>query len=125
VNEGAVLNIKKLFAINERVITYQEYASKSSSKKEKPKTVATVMVGAFNVGKLALSYTNFKANSWWRKGILSGQLKKEILLNKGDELGTFELGSTVILLLAKGSFTPALAKSGSKVKMGQELGRMS
>lgn len=49
--------------------------------------------------------------------------KGPIVLNKGDELGRFYLGSTAILLFPEGkaSFNPSLA-ADSPVRMGEKLG---
>ena len=48
-----------------------------------------------------------------------------IEVNKGDELGVFEMGSTVILIFEPGrvSFEPVIAE-GAKVRMGQAIARV-
>lgn len=43
-------------------------------------------------------------------------------LVKGDEIGYFSFGSTVVLLFEKDSFTPIEGLKGGKVKMGQKIG---
>jgi phosphatidylserine decarboxylase len=44
-------------------------------------------------------------------------------VNKGDELAYFEFGSTIVLLMQEGTFSPrADLLIGSRVKMGEGLG---
>ena len=49
---------------------------------------------------------------------------KEIVLNQGDEMGRFQLGSTVVMLWPRGTleFNPAWKPAGS-VNMGEEMGQ--
>lgn len=119
VHSFAVRKIKELFAVNERAIVYHCHPAK------KNKTIlATVMVGAFNVGKMTLGLCNLRCNGWSRRGTPYEKCDKKIDLQKGDELGIFELGSTVILLFPKNLFTPTKLTPGSPVKMGRILGKI-
>jgi phosphatidylserine decarboxylase len=71
------------------------------------------MVGALIVGKIT-------ANALGDLDVAPGvhELGSGILMRKGDELGAFHLGSTVVLLAAPGiSFAP----SNSRVRYGQSL----
>ncbi|MEM1010152.1 MAG: archaetidylserine decarboxylase [Myxococcota bacterium] len=92
VNPPAVHNIPKLFARNERLVTYVRHESGA--------WVAVVKVGATNVGRIRLCYDDVVTNRWqdpnYRK-----DYQPAIPLKKGDELGIFEMGSTVILLFSK------------------------
>lgn len=94
VNEWSVGRIEELFCVNERVII--EIQTENGP-------VAVVMVGATNVGKMSLSFEN---------KILSNQPAKKtpqrILyspakpVKKGDELGAFHMGSTVVMVYSAG-----------------------
>jgi phosphatidylserine decarboxylase len=75
--------------------------------------ITLVMVGALIVGKIT-------ANALGDLDVAPGvhELGSGILMRKGDELGAFHLGSTVVLLAAPGiSFAP----SNSRVRYGQSL----
>ena len=84
--------------------------------------IAYVMVGATNVGKMTLSFdpeivTN---QSHWR------QIKKKAYtpphhIVKGQELGIFNMGSTVIVLTPKGYFTSIPKGIGTSTKYGETL----
>jgi phosphatidylserine decarboxylase len=96
VNEMAVKGIKSLFPKNERLITFMqtEYGK-----------IAVVKVGASNVGRIRVTYDNkIVTNSLIRIPKEVEYTNVNILINKGAELGRFEMGSTVILIFEKGSF---------------------
>ncbi|WCL50400.1 archaetidylserine decarboxylase [Leptospira sp. GIMC2001] len=93
VNDLAVLNIQSLFPKNERLITFlqTEYGK-----------IAVVKVGASNVGKIRVTYDNkIVTNSWIRFSKEVTYKDVSILIDKGGELGRFEMGSTVILVFEK------------------------
>lgn len=115
VNGFAVKNIDELFAVNERLITYLN--SKVLGR------LAVIKVGATCVGKITLSFDSFVTNRAFR-------VREEIPLSQppelaaGDELASFNLGSTVILLMQgdRGfSFADHLS-SGLVVRVGEVLG---
>jgi hypothetical protein len=86
---------------------------------------AVVMVAATGVGNMSLAYApGFRAAA--RRGratdpssCVPGGLPR--LLRKGDEVGTFNLGSTVILLFAPGSAILDVEK-GATVRVGERIG---
>jgi len=88
VNEWSTTNIDKLFAVNERVCIEIETDLGP---------VLLVMVGATNVGKMTLAFdkeliTNQFHQSTQRKTYQALSIKK------GDEVGVFHMGSTVVML---------------------------
>lgn len=113
VNEGSVEGIDKLFCVNERVIV--EIASDDGA-------VAVVFVGATNVGSIALSFdSTILGNAGRPFTERAYNPPKEI--KKGDELGMFRMGSTVVMLYS-GTFRRKYAASlrlGPDVKMGGAL----
>ena len=60
--------------------------------------MAVIMVGATNVGRMSLSFADLVTNSG-RPGALT-QPPAPIPIARGQELGAFNLGSTVVLLVA-------------------------
>ncbi|WDE97898.1 archaetidylserine decarboxylase [Lentisphaera profundi] len=112
VNVLAVNNVRNLFPINERITTYIENKIGQKS--------AIVKVGATVVGKIKLAYHKAESN----KGLaMAKTFETPIEVTKGDELGYFAMGSTVIMLFEKDSFkVQASLKAGDAVQMGQDLG---
>ena len=117
VNPFAVNNVDQLFAVNERLITYMDNPALGR--------VAVVMVGATCVGRMGLAFHGTRTNGRFRR-------REEITLDApvelahGDELGVFNLGSTVILIIAEPDFDfePHLTP-GQPVRMGELLGHGS
>ncbi|MCG8337691.1 MAG: phosphatidylserine decarboxylase, partial [Proteobacteria bacterium] len=108
-----VKHIGGLFSINERIVTALE--GKSSS-------VGMVKVGATVVGKIKVEYSDLTSNSG-EKTQLYLPVFPARLYEKGDEVGRFQLGSTVILLFEKDRFKPTDLRKGKAVKMGQAIGQ--
>ncbi len=116
VNTLSVNNIDQLFVINERVITYLEDPSFGSC--------AVIMVGATNVGSISLSFTDLVTN---RLGIQGGKrsFNEGININRGEELGCFQFGSTVVLLFEKDRVCLELLQNGAEIKMGAVIATLS
>lgn len=113
VNKNSVSLIKNLYIQNERLMA--EIASEFGP-------VGVVMVGATNVGSMTLAFdkkvrTNRQAKS--KRHIYEVPIE----IQKGDEFGTFHMGSTVIVLYSK-EFRKKFEAQFSisrKVKVGQPL----
>lgn len=111
VREPCISQLPGLYTHNERVITYISTPQG---------WVAVVKVGALNVGSMAVTYdpsirSNRPHNTYQERFYPQ---KKSI--QKGDWLGTFYLGSTVILLFEKGMLTPDWTYK--KVNYGEKIG---
>jgi phosphatidylserine decarboxylase len=113
VKEIMVNGIEGLFSKNERVLTYI---------KNSKGIFAVCKVGAMNVGRITLSYTDVETNRVFRekKEILYPN-NKQPLVKKGQEIGIFHLGSTVILLFQKNVVKFASIKKGQRVRVGQKI----
>lgn len=113
VNRPSVRNVAGLFAVNERLVTLMDGPLGR---------VAVVMVGATNVGRIRISYDDVVTNA----GLPASHLnyREPITVGKGDELGMFEMGSTVILLFEPGrvNLDPALAPE-TVLRMGRSIGK--
>lgn len=112
VNDWSVQNIKNLFSVNERMTSYiQTNFGK----------VASVKVGATNVGKISLDYDpQLISNQLLSNKNLVKKYEEKVYINAGDPLGCFHMGSTVVLLLEESIMkkNKFLFKKG-KVKMGE------
>jgi phosphatidylserine decarboxylase len=104
VNTQTVAKVDNLFARNERVICYFD-------------TFTIVLVGAIFVGSMETVWHG-QITPPYGKRFSIDYTDKNITLKKGDELGRFNMGSTVILL----SNTHILDfAENNAVKMGQTL----
>jgi phosphatidylserine decarboxylase len=91
VNDWALRSVEGLFAVNERIVSYIDTALG---------LVAVVMVGATNVGRISLAYSQMETNlrPWAKKGKQVIHHNPAIPITKGAKLGTFKMGSSVIVL---------------------------
>jgi len=114
VNAMGVRHVDGLFARNERVVVFLD------SKEAGP--VAVVLVGAANVGRITLAFTDLVTNTRGAAGYFLPP--HPIPLGRGDELGVFNLGSTVVLLAANPRLMSAGPVAGDLVRMGEAFWRM-
>ena len=112
VNSYGVNFVGGLFALNERIVTPIE---------TRWGVVGVVKVGATIVGKIKLKFDSLSTNNG-RETKLNLPVIPPQKFKKGDELGQFQLGSTVILLFQKGQIELSEIAKGNKIKMGQKLG---
>lgn len=114
VNAIGVRCVPGLFCTNERLVTFLKTAAGR---------VAVVKVGALCVGRIRAAYDDVVTNTG--RGGTRCRYDRPVQVKKGEEIGVFELGSTVILLFekAKAALAPWLAE-GVKVRMGEAIGRM-
>jgi phosphatidylserine decarboxylase len=115
VNPASVGSVPGLFSLNERLVTYLETPAGH---------MAVVKVGATCVARIRASYDDVLTHAGREANARRYDLP--IPLKKGQELGRFEMGSTVILLCEPGhvrwddALRPEVA-----VRMGQRLGDVS
>ena len=119
VNLWSVNTIPHLFARNERLIFYIETIYGR---------VALVMVGATNVGKMTLCFDS----DWVTNQPHAREIRRKILdppfeVQKGEELGIFNMGSTVVMLYPPETLAkiPGNGKSEIPVRMGESLIQMT
>ena len=113
VNKVGVEGVKGLFTKNERLISYVETSEGR---------YALVKVGAFIVGSVVVNYPQVCTK---KKGVRAEDacFEAPIHYEKGEELGYFEFGSTVILLFEKDAFELDAALSvGETLQMGEIIG---
>ncbi len=100
---GVLLRIPRLFATNERAVLRLE---------SEVGPYFLVMVGALNVGRIRVI------------GVEPGQPPtSNRTFERGDELARFEMGSTVVLILPRGSALPSGGLDpGNVLRLGAEIG---
>lgn len=114
VNQSSVANVDQLFARNERVICIFETAIGK---------MAVIAVGAMIVGSVMMKWHGIVAPQKKPQVIQWDYADKHIVLEQGDELGHFRLGSTVIVLFEKDKMNwDAQLKSESLLRLGDVLG---
>jgi phosphatidylserine decarboxylase len=111
VNDWSLLNVDALFSINERVVTYIESSLG---------LVAVVMIGATNVGKISVVYDSFISNTRGTSKSVARAYETPIPIAAGDRLGTFHMGSSVVVLVEPGKLDLQRVRleRGKKVQYG-------
>jgi phosphatidylserine decarboxylase len=109
----SVRSVPGLFTRNERVALLLEAEAHGP--------VAVVLVGAANVGRIRLAFTDLVTNA----GAPAACVRSidGVPVRRGQEIGAFNLGSTVIVLAADASLAPAGLAAGDLVRVGQALWR--
>ncbi len=113
VQPHVLLRTPDVFVRNERLVVFQDTEFGK---------MATVLVGATCVAKLTMSfdkdleeqrfhYENFR------------NYKDPIEVSAGDELGMFEMGSTVVVLCEPGMVDVLQEKTDSKIRYGKSLAK--
>lgn len=112
VNAGTAARIDGLYCRNERVALWLSTAIGYS---------VVVMVGALNVASLSTAITGEIESG--RGRVFAAEAPAAIAA--GEELGRFNLGSTVVMLFPAGAVEwLAALEPGQAVRMGQALGRV-
>lgn len=119
VNAAAVAHVQDLFAINERLICYIDGHLGR---------VAVVAVGAYNVGRISAAFdAQWSPKAWvTNRKAATAETKTyapPVLVETGDEIMAFHLGSTVVLLFEDKRVALAGLRSGEEVVLGQVIGR--
>jgi phosphatidylserine decarboxylase len=115
VNRLAVRNLPGLFARNERLVTFQDSAAGE---------IAVVMVAATGVGHMTVSYDAVATRG---PGPGSGRPGPRVRFSapravaRGEDLGAFHLGSTVILLFERGRVKLMPLTPGQTLRLGEPI----
>src|SRR5690606_14607430 len=104
----------RLFARNERVAVFQESEAHGE--------VATILVGAIGVGRISLAFDEtIMTNVGRGPTTVRYAAGSAPFLERGDELGTFHLGSTVVVLTTPERPLALRMQAGDRARMGQAL----
>ncbi|MEX2525942.1 MAG: archaetidylserine decarboxylase [Gammaproteobacteria bacterium] len=116
VNPVTTENVSRLFARNERVISlFNTFHGR----------MAVIMVGAIFVGSMETVWAGQVTPARDRSpgAWTYDHLQDPVTLDKGEEMGRFNMGSTVILLFEKDRVQwLETLKPGERVKMGEKIG---
>ncbi|HET9599498.1 MAG TPA: archaetidylserine decarboxylase [Anaeromyxobacteraceae bacterium] len=115
VNPASVEGVPGLFTVNERLVTILDTPLG---------TCAVVAVGATIVGRVRAYYDpSVPVSNLPRARPAARDYPAPIPVEKGQELGAFEMGSTVILVLEPGraALAPGLVP-GARVRVGEAIG---
>lgn len=119
VNAGTMNHVPRLFVRNERVVCHLRTTFGP---------LAVILVGALNVGTISTRWTGALRP---RSGGVVEQfdlrdLGDALSIAKGDTIGWFNMGSTVILLVPPGASDGfAALEAGQTLRMGQSIGRLA
>ena len=117
VNPVTAENVPNLFARNERVVCIFDTASGP---------MALVLVGAMIVGSVETRWAGVVVPG--RRQVTSTLYEGEqaITFDKGEEMGRFRLGSTVIVVMPKGAVSwNSNQVAGKTVRMGEAFGALA
>jgi len=111
-----VRQIPDLFARNERVVSIFDTSHGS---------MAVVLVGAMLVSSMETVWSGLVTPPRGKKVVHGDWSRRNIKVKKGQEMGRFNMGSTVIVLLPPGAVSSIEHyESGDNVVVGQKLGRL-
>lgn len=107
-------HVPELFARNERMVLHL--------RTRRLGRIAMVMVGALGVGGVALAHDGVSSRDYRgnTREVVSVRYDEPIPFARGDEIGRFELGSTVVLLFEPGRAEIGIP-AGTPVRFGQAL----
>ena len=111
VNPIALKRVEQLFCKNERAVIEVTHEQGAQS-------VLVVAVAAILVASIRLHCANVLLHLRYRG---SNEIECDASYKKGDEMGWFEHGSTIIVLASKGFALLSHVADGTPVKMGQPL----
>jgi len=115
VNPASVRSVPGLFTVNERLVTLLDSPLG---------LVAIVAVGATVVGRVRATFDpDVPVTNLPGAGARSLDYVSPIPVEKGQELGAFEMGSTVILIFEPGRVALSAALvAGARVRVGEAIG---
>ena len=115
VNPPSVRWIPGLYTQNERITVYADSPAGP---------LAMVLVGAQCVGHISLTFSDFRSNRWGATPI-SLNFDQHPLVKKGEELGAFEMGSTVVMIFGSDRVDLQFPDSDLPVRVGQRIGSIN
>ena len=114
VNSLAVNGVRSLFSKNERLTSYLRTSFG---------LVALSKIGATIVGSIRVNYDDQITTNRCLSSSKTYYYKKSIPIEKGAEIGRFEMGSTVILFIENKKANWAKLREQQVIKYGEVIGR--
>ena len=118
VNRTTTEFIPEVFAKNERVACYIEKDGVE---------IIVIFVGALNVGSISTPWTGeIKPKGRGDSTTMPFEEMKSTQIKKGDLLGWFNMGSTIIMIYPKDfMFWPDKLREGQSIQMGKSIGHLN
>lgn len=112
VNAPSVTHVADLFAVNERLVCYEDSAIGR---------IAIVAVGAYNVGRITAAFDPELRTNRRKSETSDRNYEPAVRVGMGDEIMAFQLGSTVVALFEPGVRLNENLKPGTDVLLGQPI----
>ena len=112
VNARTARTVPRLFARNERVVL--------RCLAEGGGEFALVLVGAMLVGSMELTFCDLQS-AYRARSLRRVVLGAGVKLARGEELGRFNMGSTVITVFERGFLTESRVSAGQAIRMGEAI----
>lgn len=117
VNEWSINTIPGVFVKNERLVVYLSTSFGD---------MALVMVGAMNVGRMEVTFDDIRTNAIFSRYSRCGYeaaYEMPLKLIAGEKLGTFHMGSSVVILLEQSALDlhKLSVEPPQKIRMGNRL----
>lgn len=117
VNRVGVEGIEALFASNERLCAFTEVGAAA-------RPLCMVAVGATMVGKVRVNFDEVTTNAGIDSPIERLYAPPGHRLEKGQEWGRFEFGSTIVLVAAAGTMQLDRRDPGAELRLGTRIGTL-
>lgn len=117
VNNAGIQFVDGLFARNERIVALLRPDHQPDG------LLAMIAVGATMVGKVHVTFDDLTTNNGARETTRRAYEPPK-RLEKGQEWGRFEFGSTVVLVATRGLFDLAIAPAGTPLRLGARIGTL-
>jgi phosphatidylserine decarboxylase len=122
VNRIGLEGVPGLFAQNERLCIHLSPRPANTPPAPLAGSVCLVAVGATMVGKTKLTFSNLETNVRGARRAACVFASGEARLARGEEMGRFEFGSTIVVLVSPGAVVLDAEEAGSVVRMGERIG---
>jgi phosphatidylserine decarboxylase len=119
VNRIGVEGVPGLFAENERIAMHLALPGGAEE------SLCLVAVGATLVGKVRVVFDETLTTGSGKVPVESRYGSAGRRLSKGDELGRFEFGSTLVLVAARGALALEAQPPGTQLRLGRRVGRIT
>ncbi len=120
VNRAGIEGVDGLFAENERLCAFMDLEGENGEE-----GLCIAAVGATLVGKVKVNFDSLTTNIAGSQTSERLYKDREIFLERGQELGRFEFGSTLVLVGRPGLVDFEPGEPGAPVRFGEEIGRFA
>jgi phosphatidylserine decarboxylase len=123
VNRAGLEGVDGLFAVNERISCETIVGGSEAGATGEP-DLCIVAVGATMVGKVRLAFDTLTTNQPGQGMTRHSYGPGEVVLEKGQALGHFEFGSTLVVVAAPGVVELDPRPLGTPLRLGEGIGRV-